>query len=82
MAQKESTCVSAKEHLQLENQPCIVTFITGNVLLDSIPMDGQSHEPFDSHEWPKRELLLTVSMQYQADKKGQIDVDSIPNSPN
>ena len=38
MAQKESTSVSAKEHLQLENQPCIVTFITGNVLLDSTPL--------------------------------------------
>ena len=63
MAQKESTSVSAKEHLQLENQPCIVTFITGNVPLDSTPLhtmavllgslwpnDGQLHESFDSHE--------------------------------
>ena len=50
MAQKESTSVSAKEHLQLDNEPCIVIFITGNVLLDSTLMDGQSHEPFESHE--------------------------------
>ena len=50
MAQKESTSVSAKELLELENQPCIVTFIIGNVLLDSTLMDGQSHEPFESHE--------------------------------
>ena len=38
--------------------------------------------PFTPMSDPRENFFLQLSMQYQADKKGQIDVDSIPNPPN